>query len=90
MSSDFTQEHKFFDVELPEGVTENEVGVGVEYLTNGYQVVEGQTIKYAIEKPVVTSDEPAVEDCECGEKEACSNCDPEDEIAEPKDEPSDE
>lgn len=91
IEGDFTQENKFFDVELPEGVTEDEVGVQIEYLTNGHKAVEGLTLKYANEEPVESNDEPASDaGCECGDKEACSTCDPEDEIAELKDERSDQ
>jgi hypothetical protein len=90
ISADFTQVHKFFDVELPEGVTEDEVGVEVQYLNNGNKAVDGLTLKFAIEKPAEPVIEPAAdEDCECGDGEACSNCDPEDEIADPKDDASD-
>lgn len=84
IAGDFTQEHKFFDVDLPAGVTEDEVGVTVEY-RHGRKTIESVVLKHAIEKPVdppAVTDEPSVEDCECGENEACSNCDPEDEIAE--------
>jgi hypothetical protein len=95
VSGDFTGEHPHFDVELPEGVTEEEVGVTVEYLTNGFQVVEGHTLKHAIAKPAtppaVETHEAPADDCEC-EKPAdgCSTCDPADEIADPKADLSDE
>jgi len=75
IDGEFTQDHKVFDVDLPEGITEDEVSVTVEHLDNARAVIHSSVLKQAIEK-----------DCECGPKEACSTCDPEDEIAEPQDE----
>ena len=104
IDGEFTQDHKVFDVTLPEGVTEDEVRVTVEHLDNARAVIHSGVLKNAIQKPVLTAenfndvarklaealDEQPDEGCECGPTEACSTCDPEDEIAEPKDEPSDE
>jgi len=94
IDGEFTQEHKVFDVDLPGDVTEDEVGVIVEHLDDARKVIQSGVLKAAIEKLPVTAmtfndvakklAESLVETeaCECGPTEACSNCDPEDEIAE--------
>jgi hypothetical protein len=85
--ADFVKGHDKFDFEIPEGISIDEIGVRYEFLDNGARVVDGGVLKYASEKPadpiVPAVDIPSDESgCDCGDKEACSNCDPEDEIAE--------
>jgi len=54
--ADFTPEHKFFDVELPEGISQDEVGIFVQYLNNGNQPVD-----YVVLKEPKPADPPADE-----------------------------
>ena len=47
-----------WDVELPAGVSEDEVSVSAEHLSNARVVLTAETLKYAIEKPAEPDDEP--------------------------------
>lgn len=85
IEADFEKGHTHFDFDIPEGVSIDEVSVRYEFLDSRQQPVEGGILKYAIEAPPAPPAPPAdpvTDDCDCEKPaEACSNCDPEDEIA---------
>jgi len=47
-----------WDVELPAGVSEDEVAITAEHLSNARVVLTAETLKHAIEKPAEPDDEP--------------------------------
>jgi hypothetical protein len=66
MTGEFVSGMKEWELNLPEGVCEDEVGVTAEYLTSDYQVAESFVVKYAVERaPEPPADEtPEIDDGE--------------------------
>lgn len=80
-----------WDVELPEGVSEDEVSVSAEHLSNAREVLAAETIKYAIEKEVtleyiIPKPAPVVEDEPDDEPTDLDDSDP----TEPEDPPAED